>query len=391
MRGTRIDVKKIVIVTGLVGVLAGCNLIQGSEGATFSKLKLLSRQVSKLYLGDLNQQDLDEGVYAGYVDGLENPVSSYLNETEYKAHLAYEQGKTIGTGLTYSWGLDGNHLVITDVIPDSPADKMGIKVGDQITKVDDIKVIYSNETALAKALGVAKEGSSNMYVIRSKANGGEAQKASEKTIKIAKELIEKPSLKVDTINHKGYLKLQNIKSGTSEEVEQALENFNNKGINKVVIDIRDLYSNNIDETVKLCDLFMDEALAFKVKDKEGQMKEYHTTAGKVETQAVVLMNNSTAGIAEAFPAALKGEIPLVGTHSAGNGYLSELFALDDGTGLRLAIGVLYTKGGVAVSGDGIPVDEEAFQSVQSVIELLGEGSMSYASDMQLQAALNKLK
>lgn len=382
--------KKIAIVTGLVSVLAGCNLIQGSEGATFSKLKLLNRQISRLYLGDLNQQDLDEGVYSGYVEGLENPVSSYLNEVEYKAHLAYEEGKTVGTGLTYSWGLDGNHLVITEVIPNSPADKMGIKVGDQITKVDDIKVIYSNETALAKALGVAEEGSSNTYVIRSKTDGDGEQKATEKTIKVTKELIEKPSLKVDTINNKGYLKLQNIKSGTSEEVKQALDNFNAKGIHKVVIDIRDLYSNNLEETMKLCDLFMDEALAFKIKDKDGQMKDYYTTAGKTETQIVVLMNNSTAGIIEAFPAALKGEIFLVGTHSAGNGYLSQLFALDDGTGLRLATGTLYTKDGESVSKDGISVDEEAFQSVQSVIELLGEGSMSYTSDVQLQAALEKL-
>lgn len=369
-------------------MLAGCNLIQGSEGATFSKLKLLSRQINKLYLGELNQQELDEGIYTGYVEGLENPVSGYLNETEYKAHLAYEEGKTIGTGLSYTWGLDGNHLVITDVVPNSPADQAKIKVGDQIIKVDDIKVIYSNETALAKVLGEAEEGKVNTYVIRENAS---SNNSTEKTVEIAKELIEKPSLKVDKIDNIGYLKLQNIKVGTSEEVKNALADFANKGIQKVVFDMRDLYSNNLDETLKLCDLFMDKALAFKIKDKEGQMKDYYTTDGKVTQEVVILMNNSTAGIVEAVPAALKGKIPLVGTHSAGNGYLSEVFTLEDGTGLRLATGILYTNKDEVINKDGIDVDEEVFQSVQSVIEVLGAGTMSYASDMQLQAALNKLR
>lgn len=388
MRYTKINGKQIVVVAGLVTILAGCNLIQGSEGATFSKLKLLSRQINKLYLGELNQQELDEGIYTGYVEGLENPVSGYLNETEYKAHLAYEEGKTIGTGLNFSWGLDGNHLVITEVVSGSPADKMGVKVGDQIIKVDDIKVIYSNETALAKVLGEAEEGKVNTYVIRENAS---SNNPTEKTVEIAKELIEKPSLKVDKIDNIGYLKLQNIKVGTSEEVKNALADFANKGIQKVVFDMRDLYSNNLDETLKLCDLFMDKALAFKIKDKEGQMKDYYTTDGKVTQEVVILMNNSTAGIVEAVPAALKGKIPLVGTHSAGNGYLSEVFALEDGTGLRLATGILYTNKDEVINKDGIDVDEEVFQSVQSVIELLGAGTMSYASDMQLQAALNKLR
>ncbi len=390
MKHIRVDGKKAIIVGGLVVILAGCNLIQGSEGAAFSKLKFLSRQISKIYIGELNQTELDEGIYTGYVEGLENPVSSYLDETEYKEHLAYEESKIIGTGLEYSWGLDGNHLVVTEVIPNSPANQMGVKVGDQITKVDDIKVIYSNEGELAKVLGKAEEGSVNTYVIRQKASSIK-EKTVEKTVKIKKALIEKPNLKVDKINNKGYIKLQNIKLGTSEEVKKTLTDFNNKGIQQVVLDIRDLYSNNLDETLKLCDLFMDKALAFKIKDKEGNMQAYYTTEGKTDEQVVILMNNSTAGIIEALPAAVKGKIPLVGTHSAGSGYLSQLFTLGDGTGLRLATGVLYGKDDVAVIKDGVAVDEQAFQSIQSVIELLGEGSMSYGSDMQLQAALNRFK
>ena len=163
---TKIKGKKIVAVAGIVTILAGCSFIQGSEGATFSKLKFLSRQINKLYIGEINQQKLDDGIYTGYVEGLENPTSYYLDETEYKANLVYAEGKAISTGLLYSWGLDGNHLVITDVGPESPADKAGIKIGEQIVKVDNVKVIYSNEAALSKLLSNAEEGSSNTYVIR---------------------------------------------------------------------------------------------------------------------------------------------------------------------------------------------------------------------------------
>lgn len=383
---TKIKGKKIVAVAGIVTILAGCSLIQGSEGATFSKLKFLSRQINKLYIGELNQQKLDDGIYTGYVEGLENPTSYYLDETEYKANLAYEEGKTISTGLSYSWGLDGNHLVITDVIPQSPADKAGIKVGEQIVKVDNVKVIYSNEAALSKLLSNAEEGSSNTYVIRKDANN-----STERKIKLTKEIIEKPSLKVDEIGEIGYIKLKNITVGTSEQVKQVLDTFEKGGHHKVVLDIRDLYSNNLKETLKLCDLFMNRDLAFKIKDKEGQMKEYYTADGKVNNKVVLLMNSRTMGIIEALPAAIKGSIPLVGSHSAGAGYVSELFSLDDGSGLRLATGILYTKEGKEVKEGGIAVDKEVAQNMQAIIQLMSKGTMSYESDTQLQEAISILK
>lgn len=219
VRHKKIKGKKIVVIMGIVTILAGCSLIQGSEGATFSKLKFLSRQINKLYIGELNQQKLNDGIYTGYVEGLENPTSYYLDEIEYKANLAYEEGKAISTGLAYTWGLDGNHLVITDVVANSPADKAGIKIGEQIVKVDNVKVIYSNEAALAKILSNAEEGSSNTYIIRKDAT------SSERKIKLTKALIEKPSLKSDQIGEIGYIKLKNITSGTSNQVKAALDQF----------------------------------------------------------------------------------------------------------------------------------------------------------------------
>lgn len=386
VRHIKIKGKKIVAVASIVTILAGCSLIQGSEGATFSKLKFLSRQINKLYIGELNEQKLNDGIYTGYVEGLENPTSYYLDQEEYKANLAYEEGKAISTGLAYSWGLDGNHLVITDVVPDSPADKAGIKIGEQIVKVDDVKVIYSNEAALAKILSNAEEGSSNTYVIRKNANN-----STERKIKLTKELIEKPSLKADNIGEIGYIKLKNITVGTSEEVKQALAAFEKEGHHKAVLDIRDLYSNNLQETLKLCDLLMNRGLAFKIKDKDGQMKEYYTTDGKVDNKVVLLMNNRTMGIIEALPAAAKGNIPLVGSHSAGAGYISELFPLDDGTGLRLATGILYTRDNQEVKTGGIAVDKEVAQNMQAITELMSKGKMSYESDLQLQKAISVLK
>ncbi|WP_054739433.1 S41 family peptidase [Cellulosilyticum ruminicola] len=385
MRHKKIKGKKIVVIMGIVTILAGCSLIQGSEGATFSKLKFLSRQINKLYIGELNQQKLNDGIYTGYVEGLENPTSYYLDEIEYKANLAYEEGKAISTGLAYTWGLDGNHLVITDVVANSPADKAGIKIGEQIVKVDNVKVIYSNEAALAKILSNAEEGSSNTYIIRKDAT------SSERKIKLTKALIEKPSLKSDQIGEIGYIKLKNITSGTSNQVKAALDQFKKSGQNKVILDIRDLYSNNLEETFKLCDIFMDKTLAFKIKDKEGKMKDYYTTDGKVDNKVVILINNRTMGIIEALPIAVKGNIPLVGSHSAGSGYVSKLFALDDGSGLRLATGILCTKEDKEVKEGDITADKEVAQTKEAIIQLMSKGKMSYECDTQLQEAMKLLE
>ena len=388
MRLKEINIKKIVIVLGFTVIFVGCGIIQGSEGYTFSKLRTLNRCIEKVYLGELNKENLNEGIYRGYVEGLENPVSTYLDETEYKANLANEVGEEIGTGLTYTWGLDGNHLVIVDVVKDSPAARVGLEVGDQIIQVDDVKVIYSNQNELANILNSSREGDINTYIVRKKSN---TEAGKEITVTIEKSLIEKESFKTDIIDDIGYIKLQNIKSGTSDELKSQINKFKTQGINKIVLDIRDLYSNNLEEIVKVCDLFMDEDIAFKIKNKSGEMKAYKTSTPKLEIQATILMNTGTVGMVEALPAALKGKIPLIGTDTAGRGYLSKLFALEDGTGVRLATGILYTANNIELTNEGVAVDEEVTQTLDSLIELVSEGTMSYSSDMQLQSAIKKLQ
>lgn len=386
MRRRQIKEKKLVIMVGLVGFLAGCNMLQGSEENTFYKLKYLDRQIERVYLGEVDDQALDKGIYTGYVAGLQNAVSDYLDESAYKAQQAFEEGKLIGTGLVYTWGLDGNHLVIVKVMKDSPAEMAGLEVGDKIIQVDDIKVIYSNESDLAKVLNKAEEGATNTYVVRKKTNTDEIV---EKTVTIEKKVIEEASLDSKVIDNIGYVRLNNIKPGTTEELVETINGFKTNGIQKLILDIRDLYTNNLAETLKICDLFMDEGVAFKVKNKQGELTDYTTTNGTQDMEMVVITDRDTMGAIEALPMALKGQVPIVGSNTSGNGYLSELFDLGDGTGLRLATGVLYTRNGEVLSDKGVTVDEEVFMSVESMIELVEEGSMSLTSDNQLQAALKK--
>lgn len=136
---------------------------------------------------------------------------------------------------------------------------------------------------------------------------------------------------------------------------------------------------------------MDKTLAFKIKDKEGKMKDYYTTDGKVDNKVVILINNRTMGIIEALPIAVKGNIPLVGSHSAGSGYVSKLFALDDGSGLRLATGILCTKEDKEVKEGDITADKEVAQTKEAIIQLMSKGKMSYECDTQLQEAMKLLE
>ena len=116
------------------------------------KVDALSELIQTTYIGESDPQDMLEGIYKGYVYGVGDGYTTYLDVDTFSKEETEEAGNYIGTGIRFTWGITNQHLVVTDVVPNSPADQAGIVVGDKIFEIDGIKAMGSNDTKIYEKL-----------------------------------------------------------------------------------------------------------------------------------------------------------------------------------------------------------------------------------------------
>ncbi|WP_069998795.1 S41 family peptidase [Cellulosilyticum sp. I15G10I2] len=367
----------------LIVMTIGCtkNMIKSK----YSQLKMnqISKLLNKSYLGELDNKKIEDSIYAGYISGLEDPFTRYLDEEAFKKQQVLEEGKYIGTGILFEWGLNGRYIIVTDIIPNSPAAVKKVKQGDKITEIDGIKVMLSNEGDLYKKLTYTGEEEVT-YLVQE--NDGHQ----ERNVNLKAEVIDIKSIDYELIEGNiGYIAISSIKDHISEELIKVVEELKLKGAQNFIIDIRNTYTNNVEEIHKLCTLFIDKQVIFKVKNKHGEVKEYKTSGALYEEPLTVIINGKTKGVLEAFAAAIQSSKrgKVVGEASAGLGLVTETIPLEDRTGLVISTGILYTSDNNSLKASGVKPDILIKNSLEGVIELITKGTLSQDNDLQLVEAI----
>lgn len=378
----RILKKAIGITLGLsfIALSIGCSRSIGQKKYSIIKLNTLRQYIESTYFGKINEEAIVENIYKGYVDGLGDSSTYYLTEDEVRYQEIIDQGNDFGTGIKVTWAIDGRYLIITEVATGSPAERVGIEVGDKILEIDGIKSVMANQTELYEKLGYV--GSQEQSYVIEKYNSEEEQEVVLKPETLVLEEIE-----TDIIEQVGYIQLKTVKEGTSQYVKEALFSLEQKDVKGIILDVRDLRSNNIDEIYKICDLFVEEVSLFKLQNKQEEITEYIGTTGAVDQQIVVLINGGTAKAAEALVMGLEQHATLVGAKTYGGAEISELILFDDGTGINVATNKILDRNGESYVEDGILPDIETYTSQEAIIELLEKGTISREHDSALMAGI----
>ncbi|MGL5677083.1 MAG: S41 family peptidase [Cellulosilyticaceae bacterium] len=351
------------------------------------KIAYINQAIETYYIDQVEEDDLTEGLYRGYVYGLEDPYTMYLSADEFNKQKEESVGNYVGTGIKYAWGLTNQYLIVTEVIKGSPAEAADIKIGDKITAIDGTPAMGSNEVQIYDKLMYSGSDIVNYTVVD---NDGSNErhiplKASLVTIELVKsELLD---------NGVGYILLDGIVKGTADEVATHIEQLKMQGATRLIIDLRDTYSDNIDETLKLCDLFLDAQQVFTVKNYKDETISYDTLDGKYTEPLVVLTSRYTQGALEAFVATMQEQkrATIIGEKTTGNGTVQERIALEDGSGLVVTTGVIYTAQNQVIRDKGVTPDMIQKPMVEGTLELVTTGTLSKEKDGALQKALEVLK
>ncbi|MCR4806684.1 MAG: S41 family peptidase [Lachnospiraceae bacterium] len=332
---------------------------------TEQKLDTLQSIIEKNYLSDYTKEDLENGLYKGLMEGLDDPYSVYYTEEEYTELTEDSEGVFEGIGAYLSQNPETKVVTVTRPIPDSPAEKAGILAGDILVEVDH-ENIEGDDLNITVAKIRGKSGT--------KVNIGVKREGRDGVIRYDIVRAKVESMTVDSKmldNSIGYIQILEFDDVTSSQFIKALTALKREEMRGLVIDLRDNPGGSVMTCVEIADELLPEGLIVYTEEKDGTRDEY-TSSGEnyYDGPLVVLVNGNSASAAEILTGAIKDYKAgtILGTTTYGKGIVQRVLPLGDGTGVKLTIAKYFTPNGSDIHGVGIEPDEELDLDVDAYLE-----------------------
>jgi carboxyl-terminal processing protease len=315
----------------------------------------------------LSADELSRGAIRGMVEALDDPYSAYLDPEMYQLSLSDFEGKFEGIGAHVA--IREGQIVIIAPIPDTPADRAGIKAGDKILEIDGKP---TTGMSLAEAV-ILVRGPGGTAVTLLILHEGESEPVA---IEIERAEIEVASVYSEMREDTAYINITHFSSRTGTELLSVLESVALEGATGIILDLRSNPGGILPAVVDVASRFLTEGTVVDVVDNQGE----HTTMSVVpkrittDLPLVVLVDEFSASGSEVLAGALQdyGRATVAGTTTFGKGSVNVLRTLSDGSGLYITTGRWLTPNGRLIEGKGITPDYE--------LELEGEEAISWAID-----------
>lgn len=350
------------------------------DEAALQKVELIKTRIDQLYLNDVEEEDLNEGIYKGLLEGLDDPYSVYYTEEDFVALMETSEGTYCGIGATLSQNSETGVISIVKAFDGSPAKEAGLTGGDIIYKVDGEEVTGLDlETVVTKVKG--EEGTKvHLTIVR------------ESEYDYLELDVERRKIEVPTIAYEmkegniGYIAIAEFDDVTVQQFKDALDTLEEQGMQSLIVDLRDNPGGNLSAVVEMLQYMVPKGMIVYTEDKYGSREEYKSEGNHVFTKPLALLiNGNSASAAEIFAGAVKDyEMgTLVGTTTFGKGIVQRVVSLEDGTAIKLTVSKYYTPKGNNIHGTGIDPDVE--------VELDAEAFVADGTDNQLEAAIAELQ
>ena len=310
--------------------------------------ELQSRYYKPVDVSKLSQAGVD-----GTLKSLDDPYTVYLDPKENRALQITESGQYSGIGASLQKKSGG--LVITNVFPESPAAKAGLKPGDVILTVDG-KAVAGQDLDAAVARIKGPEATTVRLEVRPKGGDG------TRKLTLTRRRIEIPQTtrKMEKAGgvKVGYVRLFSFAELASRDVRRDVDVLAKQGAQSYVFDLRYNPGGLLTQAVDVSNVFM-QGLVTTTKGYNSPSKTY-TAEGHVATDKplVLLVNEYSASASEIVTGALKdsGRATVVGTRTFGKGLVQTIVSMGSGAALKLTTAVYLTPDGTDINKKGIVPD-----------------------------------
>ena len=170
LQGALCGALAILLIAGLVS----CGLRVGSLGVssgnrsqdTDKKMSVLKGLIDENYLGEVDAEELEEGIYKGFISGLSDPYSVYYDEEETRMLLETTEGEYDGIGAVLSQDIKTGIVTLVQIYDGSPAMEAGLKDNDILYKVEDLEVTGKDLTEVVSHIKGKKGTQVHLTVYR---------------------------------------------------------------------------------------------------------------------------------------------------------------------------------------------------------------------------------
>lgn len=333
----------------------------------------------------INRTDMVYGAIGGMVSALGDPYTVFLPPSENKVVQEDLSGSFEGIGIQI--GFKGSQLAVIAPLPDSPAEKAGIKAGDFIIGIkDEGKKIETGTIGIALPEAVkmirGKAGTKVTLILT------RDEVKAPLSVEVERKMLDVPSVilsyggKDNTVAHLRILKFGGETAVQwNKKVDEIVKNKNTKGI---VLDLRNNPGGYLEGAVDIYGEFVKAGSVGVIEERsDGNKKEYKTERiGRLMTMPLaVLVNGGSASASEILAGALAdaNRAKLIGEKTFGKGSIQEPIQINGGSGLHITVAKWLTPGGTWVNEKGLEPDIEISDDEKTT------------EDEQLQEAINVLE
>jgi len=350
-----------------------------------SSLKL-QRALDIINLFYVDSVKNDKLIEAAIIEMLKtlDPHSTYISKDEVREMNEPLEGNFEGIGIQFN--IYNDTILVVNPIPGGPSEKLGIRAGDRIIKIDGQVVagvgIKNNE--VFKKLRGKKGTQVTVSILR----------RNEKELldfTITRDKIPIYSLDASYMIDKeiGYIKLNRFSATTIEEFKKALLDLKSKGIKDLILDLAGNGGGYLKAAVDLADEFLDDKkMIVYTQGLTSPRTDYRATEkGEWQTgRLVIIVDEGSASASEIVSGAVQDwdRGVIVGRRTFGKGLVQRPFNLNDGSMIRLTVARYYTPSGRLIQK---PYEKGVDEYSKEIINRYNNGELTNADSIHFPDSL----
>ncbi|MCD6565744.1 MAG: S41 family peptidase [Bacteroidales bacterium] len=379
MRRKKLTFLSIVLVLTISLVIP----VNGQFTEASLKIGKVISLIEAYYVEDVNQEKMVEQAIINVLEELD-PHSTYISEKEVKKMNEPLIGNFEGIGIQFNVLYDT--ILVISPVPGGPSEKVGIRAGDRIVKIngENVAAIGITTTKVRDKL-LGEKGTKVNVSIKRKG----VVELIEFTItrdKIPIHSLDAAYMANDEI---GYMKLNKFSFTTMKEFHEAVDSLLNLNMKKLILDLRGNGGGYLETAVKLVDEFLPEGkMIVSMEGNHVPKKSFisHSGGRLLDNKVVVIIDEGSASASEIVAGAFQDwdRGVVIGRRSFGKGLVQRPFNLPDGSIVRLTIAKYYTPSGRLIQK---PYDDGFEEYAKDLVTRYNNGEFVYADSIHFPDSL----
>jgi len=349
-----------------------------------SKFTEIMSLVRNYYTDTVNEEKITEDAIQKALEDLD-PHSSYVPAKDVKSSEEKLVGNFDGIGISFQILKDT--ILVLEVIPSGPSEKVGLLAGDKIIKVNDTIVagVKINNDGVIHKLRGPKDTKVNVSVMRNSES-----KLIDFTITRGKIPIFSVTAAYMAAPGVGYVKIERFAANTMQEFLQAVDKLREQGMRDIIIDLQGNGGGYLYTVIDLCNQFLgDNELIVYTEGVHSPYYPYYSNNHGMfkDGKVVVMIDEGSASASEILSGCLQDNdrALLVGRRTFGKGLVQKPFTLNDGSEVKLTTAHYYTPSKRCIQkpyGAGNKEYREDYKERLESGELFGTDTFKYADTVK---------